>query len=103
MIQSNRSTAADYPDPLEAARAGAEALAILMESAASYVTADDLQLVAAVPDGTLGGGSERAVSVDCSRLRDLAARELARRKIGDVPLIDTWDVPDFEPGPDRQT
>jgi HEAT repeat protein len=94
MIHSNRSAAADYPDPLEAARAGAEALTILMETSASEITDDDLQQVASVPDGTLSGGSGRSVSVDCSQLRDLAAGELARRKIGDVPLIGKWDVPD---------
>jgi HEAT repeat protein len=81
MIRSNRSATSDYPDPLEAARAAAEALTILMEASASGIPIDDLEQVASVPDGILSSGTAHSVSVDCTRLRDLASQELARRGV----------------------
>jgi len=85
-IARNRSTTSSYPEPLEASRAAAEALAFILAASAANVTDEDLERIASVPDGLLehpeGETQEERRPervVDCTHIRELARQELARR------------------------
>ncbi len=85
-IARNRSATSANPEPLEAMRAAAASLEAILSPAATKVTDEHLERIASVPDGWLEhpeGESEEARRpervVDCTRVRELARRELARR------------------------
>ena len=85
-IARNRGTTSSYPEPLEASRAAAEALAAILAVSASKVTDEDLERIASVPDGLLEhpeGETEEERRpervVNCTQIRELARQELARR------------------------
>ncbi len=85
-VARNRSTQDSYPEPMEAVKAASEALAAILTRAASEVSREDLERIAAAPDGLLehpGAEGEDAHRtervVDCGPIRDMAARELERR------------------------
>jgi len=85
-IARNRSAASSYLEPLEAARAAANALARILASSSNLVSKGDLERIARVPDAVqlhqVGDGqpsSHEETVVDCSRIRELARQELLRR------------------------
>jgi len=100
-IVRNREASAQYPEPLEAARAAQDALVKILTVSAGSIPHVDLDAMAGAPDGVcihLISDDEptirQEVVVDCSGLRALAGAERARRDLSVGTAVDGRD-----PGP----
>jgi HEAT repeat protein len=85
-IYRNRRATSTYPEQLEATRAAAEALGTILSASAAELEYQDLERIAAVPDGLLEhpeGENQDSLRperiVDCTRIREMARKELDRR------------------------
>ena len=89
-IVKNRDVSASYLEPLEAARAAANALERILRNSPDQITKPDLERLASIPDATVsrqgdsGGPSDATqITVDCSRVRELARRASAKERSSD--------------------
>jgi HEAT repeat protein len=85
VIATNQDFAQDYMNPLDAARAAADALLKLLEASAIDISFEALEKIAALPDiGVVRdldrSGRADATGSSCGRIRGLAVAELTRRR-----------------------
>jgi HEAT repeat protein len=84
-IVRNSEASAEYPAPLDAARAARDALVAILSASAGAIPQGELDLLASAPDGACihqdadGQVFTRDVVVDCRGVRDRAEAERARR------------------------
>ena len=86
IIIRNRRTAAEYTEPLDAARAAAYALHSVLRRNAASIAPADLNRICEVPDVIVESASltdpqllVTETGIDCGPIRDLARQEISRR------------------------
>jgi HEAT repeat protein len=80
LIIANRSISNEYPEMLDAVRAVADALGMILKASSEKISQQDLNLIVELPELISLMGSQPPKSVDCSGLRSEAKEELLRRE-----------------------